>query len=80
MSGPAFNASTLALNNPSVHENQGPPMSYSTQKSTWSPFFGEPLREFAVNPYDDFRRENFALPDAYKASFRFAALNKAWAK
>jgi hypothetical protein len=67
--GPAFSAGQLSLNLPSGHENQGPPVSYSNQKTTWSPFFGEPQREFAVNPYDDFRRENFALPDAYKVSF-----------
>ena len=71
MAAPSYNAGTLALNQPSTHENTNPPMSYSNQRGTWSPFFGEPLREFQVNPYDDFRRENFALPDAYKGSNPF---------
>jgi hypothetical protein len=34
----------------------------------WSPYFGEPVREFKLNPYSMYGRENWALPDAYKGS------------
>ena len=47
MAAPSFNAGTYSINQPGQHENQNPPMSYSNQRSTWSPYFGEPLREFA---------------------------------
>ena len=34
-------------------------------------FFGEPIRELQLNPYNAFRRENLALPDAYKGPSPF---------
>jgi hypothetical protein len=42
------------------------PVSTGTTANPWQPFFGEPTREFRLNPYAQYGRENYALPDAYK--------------
>jgi hypothetical protein len=40
----------------------------SVTNSDWRLFFGEPKGPIETNPYGPFRRENFALPDAYRGS------------
>jgi hypothetical protein len=43
-------------------------MTSTTAANPWSPYFGEPIREFKGNPYAAYGRENWALPDAYSGS------------
>ena len=45
--------------------NNTQPMTSVTNQD-WRLFFGEPKGPIETNPYGPFKRENFALPDAYR--------------
>ena len=72
MSGPNYGATnSMALSelpgNGHIGSNNTVPLGSVTQQD-WRMFFGEPKGPIETNPYGPFRRENFALPDAYKGS------------
>ena len=46
-------------------------MTAQVEKNPFSPYFGEPMREFKMNPYWKYGRENLALPDAYTGSIPY---------
>ena len=75
MSGPGFGAvnSLRFPNDPGnghFGSNNTMPLAGVTN-SDWRLFFGEPKGPIETNPYGPFRKENFALPDAYKGSNPF---------
>lgn len=35
------------------------------KSADFQPYFGKPLREIRTNPYENYARENYALPEAY---------------
>ena len=43
-------------------------MTYRNQQGDWSQFFGPGKGPIETAPYGSYRRENFALPDAYRGS------------
>ena len=51
-----------------VDPNQGGGMTYRNGTNEWSQFFGPTKGPIETAPYGSYRRENFALPDAYRGS------------
>ena len=51
-----------------VDPNQGGGMTYRNGANEWSQFFGPTKGPIETAPYGSYRRENFALPDAYRGS------------
>ena len=74
----AFNAAPSAqpqqsMAGPNGGPNSGMPITYAGagnpaagDPSGWKSYFGTPPRPLDLNPYDAMRRENLALPEAYK--------------
>ena len=68
MATPSYGGSTLnapymgTVGNTGFNPGQ---MTSSVSTNPWSPYFGEPMKEFKMNPYSAYGRENWALPDAY---------------
>lgn len=46
-------------------------MTSQINSNPWQPYFGEPVRELKLNPYSNYGRENWTLPDAYTGSIPF---------
>jgi len=59
-----------SMDGPSGGPNAAMPITYSgapgSSSPTWESYFGTPPRPLDLNPYDAMRRENLALPEAYK--------------
>ena len=68
MANPSYGGSTInapymgAIGNTGFNPGQ---MTSAVSTNPWSPYFGEPVKEFKINPYSAYGRENWALPDAY---------------